>query len=92
MGSRCHTPALGFSREPDHKLTRYATSDNNGIFALETSGLADGQYRLVIDAIGFCPANALIRIKSRSHRKQSLVAHMRVSAVDTCSFVEASRN
>jgi hypothetical protein len=59
------------------------------VFALESNGFADGEYRLVGDVIGFCPANALTRIKSRSHRTKSLVAHMRLSAVDACSFVEA---
>lgn len=83
---------IGIFSGPEHKLVRYAASDNNGVFAVETNGLPDREYRLVADVIGFCPANAIIRIKSRSHRKKSLLAHMKVSAVGTCSFVEASKN
>jgi hypothetical protein len=83
---------IGIFSEPEHTLLRFAQADNNGVFALETNGLPDGEYRLVIQVIGFCPANAIIQIKSRSHRKKSLVAKMRPQAVDDCSFIEVSRN
>jgi hypothetical protein len=83
---------VGVFSETEHKLLRYAASDSNGAFALQTSGLPDGEYRVVVDVVGFCPANAIIRINSRSRRKKALVAHMRVSEVDACSFVEASKN
>lgn len=76
----------------EHKLLRHTASDGNGVFAMEMNDLPDGEYRLVVDAVAFCPANARIRIRSSSHRKKSLVAHMRVGGIDTCSFIDASKN
>jgi hypothetical protein len=83
---------IGIFSEPEHKLLRFVQGDNNGVFALDTNGLPNGDYRLVVQAIGFCPANAIIRINSRSHGKRSLVAQMRLSAIDTCSFIEIRKN
>lgn len=83
---------VGIFSESEHKLLRFAQGDDNGIFVLETNGLPDGEYRLVIQVIGFCPVNAIIRIKSRTHRKRSLVAQMRPAAIDTCSFIEVRKN
>src|SRR5215472_2348311 len=57
---------VGLFSEPDHQLLRYAQSDNKGAFTVETKGLPDGQYRFVGQLVGFCPANAVVNINSRS--------------------------
>ncbi len=78
---------VGIFTEPAHKLVRYAQSDNNGVFAVDTNGLPDGEYRLVGQVTGLCPANAILTIKSHSRRKKSLVLHMNVRGIDSCSYV-----
>jgi hypothetical protein len=78
---------VGIFTEPAHKLVRYAQSDNNGVFAVDTKGLPDGEYRLVGQVTGFCPANAILTIKSHSRKKQSLVMRMNVRGIDSCSYV-----
>jgi hypothetical protein len=87
-----HQLCVGIFSESEHKLLRFGQGDDNGVFVLETNGLPDGEYRLVIQVIGFCPANAIIRIKARSRKKRSLVARMRPSAIDTCSSIEVRKN
>jgi hypothetical protein len=82
---------LGIFTEPEHKLIRYAQTDETGLFALDMTGLPDGKYRFVGQVPYFCPANALIRSKSRSHHKTALVVHMNVRGIDTCSYVESSK-
>jgi Carboxypeptidase regulatory-like domain len=83
---------VGIFTEPEHRLVRYAQTDETGLFALDTKGLPDGEYRFVGQSPGFCPANARIRSKSRSHQKKTLVVHMNVRGIDTCSYVEPSKN
>lgn len=53
---------VGLFTERDHRLVRYAQSNENGVFAFDTEDLPDGEYRLVGRAVGFCPANAQLRI------------------------------
>lgn len=82
---------IGIFTEAEHKLVRYTESDANGFFQLDTEGLPDADYRLVGQYDGFCPANAKIRRKSKSHRKKVLAIHMKVAAIDTCSYVEMEK-
>jgi hypothetical protein len=82
---------VGIFSEPEHKLLRYAQSDDKGAFTVDTNGLPDGEYRLVGHASGFCPANAIIRIKSHSHQKKAVIVHMNVRGIDTCSYVELGK-
>jgi hypothetical protein len=82
---------VGIFTEPEHKLVRYAQTDQTGLFALDTTGLPDGEYRFVGQSPGFCPANARIWSKSRSHQTKTLVVHMNVRGIDTCSYVERSK-
>jgi hypothetical protein len=82
---------VGIFSEPEHKLLRYTQSDNKGTFAVDTNGLPDGEYRLIGQVDGFCPANAIIRIKSYSHQKKPVKVHMNVRGIDTCSYVELSK-
>jgi hypothetical protein len=78
---------VGIFAGPDHTLVRYAQSDSKGVFLVDTKGLPDGEYRLVGQLIGFCPANAIIEIKPRSRHKKPLVVHMNLPGTDTCSYV-----
>jgi hypothetical protein len=78
---------VGIFTEPAHKLVRYSQSDKDGVFIVDTNGLPDGEYRLVGRVTGFCPANAILRIKSHSRRKNSLVLHMNGRGIDSCSYV-----
>ncbi|MGB7437050.1 MAG: hypothetical protein WBR26_05765 [Candidatus Acidiferrum sp.] len=79
---------LGLFSTPDHKLMRFAQADRNGNFSLDTHDLPDGEYRLVGQLIGFCPANAIIDINSHFRHKKPLVVHMNLPGTDTCSYVE----
>ncbi len=79
---------VGLFTGPDHTLVRYAQSDSKGLFRVDTKGLPDGEYRLVGQLLGFCPANAIIDVKSHSHQRKPLVVHMNLAGTDTCSYVE----
>jgi hypothetical protein len=83
---------VGIFTAAAHKLVRYAAADETGLFTLDMTGLPKGEYRFVGQAPYFCPANALIRDKSRSHHKTAIVVHMNVTGIDTCSYVERARN
>jgi hypothetical protein len=83
---------VGIFTEPEHKLIRYAQTDETGLFAMNMTGLPDGEYRFVGQVPHSCPANALIRSKSRSHHKTTLVVHTNVRGIDSCSYVERARN
>ena len=83
---------VGLFSEPDHQLLRYAQSDNEGAFTVDTKGLPDGQYRLVGQFVGFCPANAVVNIDSRSQKKRLLEVHMNLPGTSTCSYVKVKKN
>ena len=83
---------VGLFSEPDHQLLRYAQSDNKGAFTVETKGLPDGQYRFVGQLVGFCPANAVVNINSRSQKKKLLEVHMSLPGTTTCSYVKVRKN
>jgi hypothetical protein len=79
---------VGIFTELEHTLVRYSRGDDNGAFFVDLDRLPEGACRLVVQVPGFCPANAMIRIKRSVHHKRRLAAHMRLSAVDTCSDIE----
>jgi hypothetical protein len=87
VGTAIPQLCIGIFTEPAHKLVRYTQSDNNGVFVVDTNGLPDGEYRLVGQVTGFCPANAILTIKSHSRKKKSLVIRMNVRGIDSCSNV-----
>lgn len=82
---------VGIFTESERELVKYAQSDEHGKFSLSTENLPDGEYRLVGQTPGFCPANARIRIKARSGKKKTLLIHMNVRGIDSCSYVESSK-
>ena len=82
---------VGIFTEPEHNLIRYSETDETGLFALDLARLPEGEYRFVGQVPYFCPANALIRNKSRSHHKTTIVVQMNVRGIDTCSYVERAR-
>ncbi len=82
---------LGIFTESEHELLKFAQSDEHGNFSLSAENLPGGEYRLVGQTPGFCPANARIRIKARSGQKKTLLVHMNARGIDSCSYVELSR-
>ena len=82
---------VGVFTESEHELVKYAQSDEHGNFSLSTENLPDGEYRLVGQSPGFCPANARIRIKARSRQMKTLLVHMSARGIDSCSYVELSK-
>ena len=82
---------VGLFSAQQHELVRYAQSDAKGAFSLDTKGLPHGEYRLVGQLLGFCPANAIIDINSHSPQKKPLVIHMNLPGTDTCSTVQVSK-
>lgn len=82
---------VGLFSAQKHQLVRYAQSDAKGVFSVDTKGLPDGEYRLVGQLLGFCPANAIIDIKSHSPEKHSLVVRMNLPGTDSCSTVQLAK-
>jgi hypothetical protein len=82
---------VGLFSTQKHELVRFAQSDAKGAFSLDTKGLPDGEYRLVGQLLGFCPANAIIDIHSHSQQKKPIVVQMNLPGTDTCSTVQLSR-
>jgi hypothetical protein len=76
---------VGLFSPQDHRLLRYAQADSQGAFTLDTKGLPDGEYRLVGQLLGFCPANAIIDINSHFRQKKPLVVHMNLPGNSACS-------
>jgi hypothetical protein len=90
-GSALGPICVGIFTESEHKLLVYGQSDEKGAFTLDTSRLPDGEYRFVGQVLGFCPANLIIRIRSRSHKKRTLLVHMYLSEIDICSYVDLAK-
>jgi len=90
-GSPLGPICVGIFTELEHKLMLYVQSDEYGAFRLDTSGLPDGKYRLVGQVPGLCPANQIIRIRSRSHKRRRLAVHMWPRGIDTCSYIEIQK-
>ena len=77
---------IGICSESDLKTVATGEADSDGRF--EIRNIPNGKYILVVSREGFCAANVPITLKNRSRGKKKLVAIMKPSAVDTCSFVE----
>jgi hypothetical protein len=77
---------VGVFSETDHKLVATGEAGSDGVF--EIQNVPNGKYRLIVACEGFCAANVSIILKSRSHVRKRLVATMKPSAVDVCSYVE----
>lgn len=90
-GTSLQQLCVGIFTASELTLVRYAQTDSNGIFSVDTNGLPDGEYRLVGELIGFCPANAIINIKSHSSHKEPLVVHMNLPGIDPCSYVKRAK-
>src|SRR5271157_1853130 len=90
-GTALQQLCVGIFTASELTLVRYAQSDSNGIFSVDTNGLPDGEYRLVGELMGFCPANAIINIKSNSSHKEPLVVHMNLPGIDPCSYVKRAK-
>jgi hypothetical protein len=80
---------VGIFTESEHSRLRFIQADKNGHF--EINDLPDGKYRLVGQLPGFCPANAQITVKSKSHHRNTVVVHMNVRGIDDCSYVDTSK-
>ncbi len=76
---------IGVFTETEHKLVTTVGVDENGRFQIPD--LPSGRYRLVSQALGFCPANARIRVKRGFRKGKPLVVHMRPRGIDDCSYV-----
>jgi hypothetical protein len=87
-GAEIRAFCIGIFTESEHRLAQYTQSDEHGNFSASTANLPDGDYRLVSQSTGFCPANARIRIKAHSRQKKTLLVHMDVRGIDSCSYVE----
>jgi hypothetical protein len=76
---------VGIFTEPEHRLVAAETTENG---EFEIRGVPNGDYRIVVKYNGFCPANALVRLRQRSGRGKPLIVHMRPAGIDTCSYVD----
>ncbi|MGB2636970.1 MAG: carboxypeptidase-like regulatory domain-containing protein [Candidatus Acidiferrum sp.] len=82
---------VGLFSTQKHELVCYAQSNAKGTFSLDTKGLPDGEYRLIGQLLGFCPANAIIDINSHSTQKKPIVVQMNLPGTDTCSTVQLGK-
>jgi hypothetical protein len=63
-----------------------ATANERGEFLV--AGLPNGTYRMVITGQDFCAANVVVILKNKPRGKKTLIAVMKPSAVDVCSYIE----
>lgn len=68
------------------KLMAAVAANEQGDFLMPN--LPNGTYRLVITSEGFCAANVVVVLKNKHRGKKKLVAVMKPSAVDVCSYIE----
>ncbi len=77
---------IGIFTEAEHKLVATTETDEKGAFELKD--LPPGDYRLVAQYLGFCPANVRLRIQPKFRTKKALLLHMKPAAIDSCSYGE----
>ncbi len=77
---------VGIFTENGQKLLAAKETSVDGRFEIE--GLPNGRYRLVVTTRVLCAANAAIILKNKSRRGKSLVAVMKPSGIDACSWIE----
>jgi hypothetical protein len=77
---------VGVFSKGDHKLVAAAQADSEDLF--EIRNIPNGKYLLIVASEGFCAANVPIILRHHSHGRKKLVATMKPSEVDVCSYVE----
>jgi protocatechuate 3,4-dioxygenase beta subunit len=85
-GTQIPGACIAIFSEKDQKLIAAVETDRQGKFLLPT--IPPGHYRLVVKANPFCPANVELRVVKHQWKRRTLHAHMRVSGLDSCSFID----
>jgi hypothetical protein len=84
---------IGVFTESAHELVFQTTSDSNGYFTI--GKLARGEYRLVSQYNGLCPANARIVVagwpQGGLFKSRTFYVRMVARGIDTCSWVTYNR-
>jgi hypothetical protein len=80
---------VGIFTETEHKLVAANATNDNGAF--EVKHVPPGNYRLVAQYAGLCPANIRIRVQPRSRRKKRLIVYMKPASIDSCSYGALAR-
>lgn len=80
---------VGIFTETEHKLVAANATNEKGAF--EIKDVPPGDYRLVAQYAGFCPANVRIRVQPRSRGKKRLIVHMKPASIDSCSYGELAK-
>jgi hypothetical protein len=73
----------------EHKLVATTESDDQGHFSLPN--VRPGEYRLITKYDSLCTANVLLRV-TRNKKNKTLHVHMKVSALDACSYIDLASN
>jgi hypothetical protein len=79
---------VGIFTETEHKLVAAVGTNDNGAF--EVKDVPPGNYRLVAQYAGFCPANVRIRVQP-GRGKNRLILHMKPASIDRCSYGELAK-
>jgi hypothetical protein len=77
---------VGVFSEDHSRLVASASIQADGSFSFPK--LPAGNYVLIVTSLGFCPANNAVRMRHGRHRKQELIATMKLHGIDTCSWIE----
>jgi hypothetical protein len=77
---------VGIFTEHGEKLLATGAANEAGDFVIPS--LPNGTYRLVLTSKGFCSANVVVVLKNKPHGKKKLIAVVKPSAVDACSYIE----
>jgi protocatechuate 3,4-dioxygenase beta subunit len=85
-GTQIPGACIAIFSEKDQKLLAAVETDKEGKFLFPT--IPPGHYRLVVKADSLCPANVELRVVKHQWKKRILHAHMRVSGLDSCSFID----
>ncbi len=86
QGFAASDACVGIFSETDHMLVATAQTDSKGLF--EIRGVPDGRYVLIVASEFYCAANVSVILRGRSHVKKRLLATIKLSAFDVCSYVE----
>ena len=77
---------VGVFSKDQSKLIAAVQIRSDGSFDL--LGIPTGNYWLVVTVEGFCPANNQIIVAGHSLRKRTLLAIMRPTGIDACSWMQ----
>ena len=86
QGVEVRGACVGIFTESGQKLLATKETSADGHF--EIKGIPNGRYTIVVTAIGWCAANAVIILKNKSRKGKSMVAVMKPTEVDTCSWIK----